>query len=251
MVKRTNKKPGSVITDSGEISYTLTRASRRRSITIRIEESAKVMVSAPFHVRVGEIEAFIREKSGWIVRKLLESRERRSLIEKRRYQNGHDFLFLGKKFPLQVRPADVPKVTLTFGEEGWRAEVPSGLTEKEYEEQLKTSLLKWYRKQAEEILGTRLFDYARRLKVAPRRVAIGSQKRIWGSYNHRTQSIRLNWQIVLSPPEVVDYVLVHELCHLKVPDHSRRFWAEVERVIPDYRQRQGWLKANAVDMVLP
>jgi hypothetical protein len=220
-------------------------------VAIRINEAAEVRVCAPFCVQIAEIEKFIREKNKWIVRKLRESQNRRLLIEKRRYQDGQDFLFLGRKFSLAAERTDVREIEITFGESGWRAKVPEGLSEGECQNELKTSLLQWYRREAEEILGVRIFDYARRLGVAPKRVAIGAQKRIWGSCNHQKQSIRLNWQIILSPLEVVDYVLVHELCHLKVPDHSRRFWAEVEKILPDYRRRQSWLKANAIDMALP
>ena len=111
-------------------------------------------------------------------------------------------------------------------------------------------MIQWYRRQAEEILGSRLFHYARLIGVEPKKIAVRTQKRLWGNCDYRTRTIHLNWQIVLAPLEVMDYVVVHELCHLIVPNHSKRFWQRVEKTMPDFKKHKQWLKDHAVDMVV-
>jgi predicted metal-dependent hydrolase len=85
----------------------------------------------------------------------------------------------------------------------------------------------------------------------PLKIAVKTQKRIWGSCHPRTKTINLNWMLVLAPLEVIDYVVVHELSHLDVPNHSRRFWKRVSGVMPDYRRQVQWLKEHAAEMVMP
>jgi predicted metal-dependent hydrolase len=116
---------------------------------------------------------------------------------------------------------------------------------------IKRAMLAWYKQQAKEILGARLFSFSRRMRLEPRHVQIRTQKHIWGSCHHKRRSIHLNWQLVLTPFFVIDYVIVHELCHLIVPDHSRRFWQKVEEILPSYKADQKWLKDNALDLRLP
>ncbi len=140
---------------------------------------------------------------------------------------------------------------LSFDGARWQAAVPENLSGVRGQEQIKERFLLWYRMQAKEILGSRVFHYARVMGVSPKAISIKSQKRLWGSCNFRAQSIHLNWQIIMSPMEVLDYVVVHELCHLKVPNHSKLFWSSVAQVLPDYSKQRQWLKVNQREMRLP
>jgi predicted metal-dependent hydrolase len=94
MVKRTNKKPSEISTDAGDFSYWLTRSSRRNSIGIHIKDSAVVCVCAPFYTRTEEIQAFVREKSGWIARNLQEARKRKNIFDQKKFDHGQEFFFL-------------------------------------------------------------------------------------------------------------------------------------------------------------
>ena len=89
------------------------------------------------------------------------------------------------------------------------------------------------------------------MKLEVGEVNVRTQRRIWGSCHPRTKKIFLNWQIIMAPIEVIDYVIVHELCHLLVANHSKRFWSKVARFKPDYKEQIRWLRSNAFDMVLP
>lgn len=100
-----------------------------------------------------------------------------------------------------------------------------------------------YRRRAGEILGKRTAYFAKIMGVRYNRITIREQKTRWGSCSSN-RNLNFNWKLVLAPPEVLDYVVVHELCHLKEMNHSSAFWHEVEAVVPDYKARRAWLKEN-------
>ena len=168
-------------------------------------------------------------------------------------EHGQKFLFLGKRLQLEIAecsPRDFQSTELSFDGKRWKAAIPFALSPEERERQLKERFFIWYRMQAKEILGGRIFHYARQMDVWPKEISIKTQKRLWGSCNFRKQKIHLNWQIVMSPLEVIDYVVVHELCHLKVPNHSKLFWHSVQKIIPEYKSQRSWLRVNQEEMML-
>jgi predicted metal-dependent hydrolase len=116
---------------------------------------------------------------------------------------------------------------------------------------LRQELEVWYRSQALEILGGRVVYHSRRMKVPFHEVAVRTQKRLWGSCHIGSKKINLNWKLVMAPIEVIDYVVVHELSHLLVANHSKRFWKTVEGFMPGYKDHHAWLKKNSTRMVLP
>ena len=140
---------------------------------------------------------------------------------------------------------------MTFDGFKWVVRIPRHLSLAERQEDIKERLIQWYRLQAKEILGGRVFHFARIMKLGPQEIHVKTQKRLWGCCNYHKQTISLNWQIVMAPLAVVDYVVVHELCHLKIPNHSKQFWQKVEEVLADYQRHRSWLKINAEEMVLP
>ena len=101
---------------------------------------------------------------------------------------------------------------------------------------------------ARELVSTLAEDEAERIGVEYRRIRIGGQRTLWGSCSPRG-TLSFNWRLVLAPPEVLDYVVVHELCHLRVPNHSRRFWALVERHRPHWRQQRDWLREYGAELL--
>jgi predicted metal-dependent hydrolase len=220
-------------------------------MTITVDAAAEVSVAVPFYAALKEIHAFIQEKAHWIVAKRLEVQRKQAILNEKEFDHGHEFLFLGKKCPLEIQEDGVKRAKLVFDGMRWQVSVSTGLSAEERQIQIRETMLKWYRTQAEEILGGRIFHYSRQLGVTPKKIAVRTQKRVWGNCDCRTQTIHLNWQIILSPLEVVDYVVVHELCHLLVPNHSKRFWKKVEKILPDYRKQKKWLREHSLDMILP
>ncbi len=233
-------------TPKGEIEYVL-RRSRRKTISVAIKDDAEIVVGAPLWVEVSRVKQFLKEKSSWILRKQAEFSQKNDFLKKRAFDHGANFLFLGDKYPLTITE-NGHKAEIIFSQSGWQLQLSQGLDQKSREETIKEILIDWYRVQAKEVFGGRVFHFARMLKVEPQEIVVRTQKRLWGSCHHHSRKIHLNWQLVLSPLEVIDYVVVHELCHLLVPNHSQRFWGKVEAILPDFKKRKAWLREHGWQM---
>jgi len=241
----------SLQTDQGTIDYTLKRSSRRRSLAICVAEKGQVIVYVPHRTAEKEIIGFLKDKAQWIVNHVADAKKHADLLEVKQFTDGQEFLYLGKKYKLRIEENDIKRSRLQFDDMGWKATIPPRLTTQEKEIQVKNRMEHWYRLQAKEILGGRIFHYARIMGVAPKKIVIRTQKQMWGSCDYHTQTINLNWQIIMSPLAVVDYIVVHELSHLSIPNHSKRFWKKVEKFLPEFRQQKKWLKSNHLNMFLP
>ncbi|MFC1510101.1 M48 family metallopeptidase [Candidatus Omnitrophota bacterium] len=238
-------------TKDGLIHYSLSRSSRRRTLLIGVDEKAQVSIHAPSYSADKEILAFIHEKASWIIKKVEEASKVKAKLEARKFDHGHEFLFLGKRFPLDVEAKSIKRAQVHFDGFKWCLSIPSEASQERRRELIKKKMVQWYREQAEEVLGSRIFHYARLMGIEPVKIAVRTQKRVWGNCDFRTRTIHINWQIILAPIKVVDYVVVHEMCHLLVPNHSRAFWNKVKSILPHYEEQKLWLKTNYLNMRLP
>ncbi len=218
-------------------------------MAIAISPRDGVSVSAPLRARQEDILRFVHQKSKWIIDKVEENQVIQARLRRKAdAPSESEFLFLGKSHAVVVTSRNVHRPDITFDGLRWHVVIPQGISPTGA--LVQRVMAKWYRRQAEEILGGRVFHYSRMLGVEPKTIAVRSFKRVWGNCDYNTQTIQLNWQIILSPMFVVDYVVVHELCHLTVPNHSRRFWQRVEKFYPQYPEAKKWLKEHHWDMVL-
>ncbi len=214
---------------------------KRKTMAIQIDKTGAVSVFSPIGVSEDFIRHQVKSKAKWITKKLMDAARTAETIIQRRFQCGHKFMYLGQTYILNIAIEKTLKGVFVL--EG----VLYIRTSKKDEEHIKKLLMKWYRKQAEENLSERLVILGAKMGLKPRLVKVKEQKRRWGSCTF-SGNIYLNWRIIMAPIEVIDYVIVHELAHLAHHDHSKNFWAVVERFMPDYRQRRQWLKNNAVMM---
>jgi hypothetical protein len=252
------------------VAYEFKRAKRR---TIGFSVGADgLAVSAPKWVPLHEIDKSVLEKSGWILRKLQESRVRHERLESARieWKDGTSLPFLGE--PVRVL------IDSRHAFEGVGAELKSrasetlhqeallhtntdplhdplaavaqrtlhvGLPHSATPEQIRDAVQAWLMRQAKRIFTERLDHFAPHLSVQWRKLSLSSAGTRWGSAS-ADGSIRLNWRLIHFKPSVIDYVVVHELSHLRVMDHSPRFWDTVRAVMPDYAELRGQLKEEAV-----
>ncbi len=236
-----------LLTSAGNIPYVLRRSSRRRTMEIAITSSALARVTVPRFVDFQTIEGFIHSRADWILQKLTEKQAQLEKFGKKEYETGHEFLFMGKSYALAVDRLAGCSTKIFFRGDRWEVRANCATSQA----MIKSKLVAWYRKEAGEIFGTRIFHYSRLMGLMPQKITVKTQKRLWGSCNHHGKSINLNWVLVMAPLSVIDYVVVHELCHLEVPNHSKRFWQKVEKFMPDYEKQEEWLKINSVQMHLP
>lgn len=215
-------------------AYTLVR-SRRRTVGLEIRPDATLVVRAPTRAPVSYVESILRQKAGWISAKLALVRSRASLVPRHDFLTGERFPYLGHDWPIVV--VAFQKEALTFDTRtGFTLDVAAfDRGEVVFEE--------WYRARARELLAGRVREYAARMNVAIPRLRITGAERRWGSCS-TSGTVSFAWRLVMAPMDVVDYVVVHELAHLREMNHSRRFWAVVAPVMPDYDKRRRWLQEH-------
>ncbi|MDD3375376.1 MAG: SprT family zinc-dependent metalloprotease [Candidatus Omnitrophica bacterium] len=239
-----------IVTAAGTLSYVYVRSPRRKTVAIQIDQDLEVRVFAPSFLNEQEVIDFIEDKAFWIKQKINAFKKRHFCSTKRLFSDGEEFLFLGEKHKLCYQETLNKKVSIQFSSDHWDVYVPKVLAQEDIEPLVRKAFVQWYQREAREILASRIFYFARILKVDPSKVSIRTQKKIWGSCHHSTKRINLNWKIVMAPLRVMDYIIVHELCHLKTPNHSSKFWDRVQKVLPKYKECEKWLYGHSGLMVL-
>jgi predicted metal-dependent hydrolase len=225
------------------VGYLFQRA-KRRTIGFVVGPDGLV-VRAPRWTPVAEVEAALREKSQWITRKLGESRERLARQHEARihWADDAELPLLGEPVRLLLDPGH------SFGEVGAQLDAARilrvGLPRHATPEQIRDAVQAWLMRQAREHFVQRLDHFAPLLQVQWRKLSLSSAGTRWGSARI-DGSIRLNWRLIHFRPAVIDYVVAHELSHLRVMDHSARFWDTVRSVVPDYAELRGQLKDDSI-----
>ncbi|WP_406731795.1 SprT family zinc-dependent metalloprotease [Vibrio scophthalmi] len=230
-----NKVP-EIITTSG-YRVEVVRTSRKKSASIKVDEG-EVSIVVPRHLAIERIESLLLQKHQWIIDKLAQY-EAAKPASMREYVSGEAFPYLGRNYRLKVLSGELAPTKLIEGR--ITVTVPEPETQKNY---IRRALLNWYKRNAEKKVREKVRRYEKLVGVETGVVRIKEFKSRWGSCT-TYGDLEFNWVIVMAPNRVVDYVVIHELCHLIHHDHSPQFWKEVERVMPDYRECKDWLKENA------
>lgn len=218
------------------VPYELRRA-RRRSIGFSVGPEG-LSVSAPRWVGLGEIESALKEKASWILRKLHEQHERARRVQAARvqWQDGTTLPYLGEPLVLVIDPRQTEPVLNTRGEAlpgVPRLALHLPLPQWAAPEQMRDAVQSWLQRQARALFEQRCAHFAERLNVRIRRISLSSAQTRWGSASH-DGTIRLNWRLVHLAPAMVDYVVAHELAHLREMNHSPAFWEVVRTVLPGF-----------------
>lgn len=234
------------------VAYAL-RRSRRSSIGFVVGPEG-LRVNAPKWIGVGAIEGALREKAAWIVRKLHEQAERGLRLQASRidWRDGTTLPVLGREVTLVIDPCavGVSLPGLSDVVDGWPAgstpgQVPAdlrvGLPHGATPAQIRRAVQIWLQHRARQVFAARCAHFAPLLGVRPTRLGLSSAATRWGSASANGQ-VRFNWRLIHLAPACIDYVVVHELAHLREMNHSSRFWAVVRSVLPDYAQPRAALK---------
>lgn len=229
-----------------EVGYEFQRGKRR---TIGLSVGAEgLSVRAPRWSPFGEIEAVLHEKAAWVIDKLVEARERaeRQARSRVRWADGAELPLLGEPVRLQLDPAH------GFSGRGAALDAVTrtlriGLPHHASESQIRDAAQAWLMRHARSVFTERLDHFAPQLGVRWTRLSLSNADTRWGSASADGR-IRLNWRLVHLSMEMVDYVVVHELSHLRHMDHSPRFWDVVASVMPDHAERRRALKESALPL---
>lgn len=230
---------GEVLLGWGRISYRLKRSRRRRTVGLKMDPEQGLVVYCPHGVSRRRLEEVLHNNSRWIREKSRQAEARRAAMPQVRWMPGALLPFRGVHYPLELY-FHGRKRELRLMDGRLRLMLPSGvsacLSEGEVRDQMHLS----FREAARETIEARVECFGQAVGAQPRSIRIKGQKTRWGSCSARG-ILNFNWRLILAPPRVLDYVVVHELCHLVHLDHSRRFWARVGAVLPAYPEARAWL----------
>ena len=226
----------------------------RKSVTIKVMPKDKIQIIAPNKVSKEVIEKILNKNTNWILSKLNGFKDFDDSFMKRNYVDDEVY-YMGKPRYLKIiKDKNIDnqnKKNYNYIElRGANIEIRTNNWDKDY---LKESLKKWYKIQSEEVLMDRI-DFLRKRsedfrKIEPEIVKVKEQKKIWGSCNTK-KTIYINSKISMLPVEAIDYIIVHEFCHILHMNHSKEFYKAVEKIIPNYKEIVVWLKENNYKFIL-
>lgn len=226
------------------IEFTVTYR-RRKTIEIGVEPPDLVSVVAPEGTDDEVLLKYVNSKAKWIVQKLYEIKEIQSQHIDREYVNGEAFMYLGRNYSLLIIKDDSLKKPITKLYQGKFVIT----TPTKDQVKLKASMEEWYRERTLEKVHERIAHYQRYFDVEPTDIKVKEQKKRWASCTSKRELL-FNWRCGMAPSWVLDYIVVHEMCHMLQMDHSKEFWLLVERILPDYEKRRAWLKNYGIKMDL-
>ena len=204
--------------------------SKRRTVALIVEHDGSVTVRAPMRLSDSTIQEFAEKHIQWVEKKKAEMRTV-TPTQPKQYQPGETFLFLGKEYVLEVVPTQRQQLILDD-----RFKIADSILDK-----AELVFQSWYRQQAKLWIIERVKFFAELHQLPYEQIKITSARTRWGSCSPKN-TLSFSWRLMLTPPEVIDYVIIHELAHTVHHNHSKRFWSLVEKFLPDYKARRKQLR---------
>lgn len=227
---------------------------KRKTICIKIDGEGRVSVIAPLRTSEERIISLVSEKALWIIAK---QQEISSLMEKkieRKFENGSTFMYLGNEYPVHIiYDSSYKSIRVVFS--GRTLKSPYDCqhfiiySNTHDEEIMKKAMEKWYREKTMEIVTEKIKLYENCFKDKVSEIKVKEQKRRWASCTGKN-AILFNWRCSMAREDVIEYIVVHEMCHFEHRDHSKNFWNRVESVMPDYKEKHDYLRKNGINMCI-
>ena len=218
----------------------------RKTMSISVEPPKKITVVAPVGTSEKEIKESVKSKGAWIVQKLFEFRNIESKRVNREFVNGESFMYLGRNYSLQIHVDE----NLQNGSSVklFRGKFHVYVKEKN-DELIKKAMEAWYREKTDEQVKKRIKYYQKFFNKEPSAIKVKEQKKRWASCTSNNELL-FNWRCVMAKSTALDYIIVHEMCHMYYMNHSQEFWNLVASIIPDYEVRKDWLRDYGIRMDL-
>jgi len=224
------------------IDYTVKRGNRKKTLAINVTLASQVIVLAPNNFSREKIKTIVKKKALWILEKQEHFKRLAMLFPEKELVSGEQILLLGRKYRLKIKEENYLSIPKLSGRRLF-IYVHSNLAPEDRKEIIKDTLIKWYFEKSSKIIKQRVNRYSKLLNMFPKKVIIKDQKKRWASCS-KDGTLRFNWRISMAPVSIIDYIVVHELCHLKIKNHSSDFWKLLSIAMPDYQNRRNWLKNN-------
>jgi len=223
-----------------DFNIIIKRTNRKKTVSFRIKNQ-EVIISVPKFLSDNEINNLVEIKIKWIKNKLaLEKLNNVSI--KRKYENGDIFLYLGSEYSLKIKKSYRDNIYIKDKNLIVEAKNVSATNN------IKNNIKNWYISESKKYLTKTNSYYEILIGVKSNKLLFGQYKSKWGSCNSK-KTISYDWRIIMAPFEVIHYLIIHELCHIKFPNHSIYFWKYVEKYMINYKIQKKWLKNNSNKLI--
>ncbi|MBN1363858.1 MAG: M48 family metallopeptidase [Syntrophaceae bacterium] len=227
-----------------DIKYRVTRSrKRKKTISLQILNESEVLVSAPYFTPPNEVRRFVQEKQNWINKTIQKHKEDSLKNKAKEYKTGEHFFYLGQSYPLEVFSEPFDNERVVFRNNRFY------LNTQKNKNSWKYYFVSWYKKKAHDFIHERVDFYSRMLKLRYGTLKITSAQSRWAACSE-DNNLTFSYRLIMVPQAIIDYVIVHELSHIREKNHSPRFWKLVEAFIPEYKTHRRWLKENHHKFIL-
>jgi predicted metal-dependent hydrolase len=214
-----------------DLHFDVQYSPRRKTVELSVERDGGLVIRAPEGTDPNRLESAVRDKRFWLYSKMAEKETLRKALPTKEYVSGEGFFYLGRSYRLLLLKKQNVPIKLEQGRfKMVREEAKRG----------RTHFINWYTEHARPWLARRVENIAPRVGVQPKGVEVRDLGFRWGSCG-KAGTLNFHWASILLPPSIVEYVVVHELVHLRQANHTPEFWLGVERAMPDFEARKQWL----------
>lgn len=239
-----------LIFGNSSVNYEVIRSARRSTVAIEVAPDSRLLVRAPIGVDLDRIHDIVRSKAPWILGRLSKVKAIRQTHTEKEFVSGESFPYLGRNYRLKViEDGSREETRLDLKDGRFRVVVSEWLEDQARKEAVHETLRQWYQDRAQAILTAKAEALSKQIGVQPSHVVVKNQAKRWGSCS-RNGTLNFNWRLVMAPTSIVEYVVAHELCHLKIHDHSKYFWQLLGAILPDFEKRREWLRFNGPSLFL-
>ncbi|HEY3414671.1 MAG TPA: SprT family zinc-dependent metalloprotease [Armatimonadota bacterium] len=225
--------------------YTVRRSARARKVRLRVDMDGSVTVVVPHRARITGYDEFVQRHADWVTKQQERFAKLRSQARPVCADGKSAIPYRGKAVPLAIQPSADGRISLRYDGDAFILHQPESATEEHRRSIFRT----WFRQVARAVFEERVLTLNATTRYSWQRIRIGEQKTKWGSCSSRG-TLSFNWRLLMAPPAVLDYVVIHELAHLKEPNHSPAFWTLVEDQCPDHKAYRKWLNKNGMLLAL-
>ncbi|MDO4535126.1 MAG: SprT family zinc-dependent metalloprotease [Clostridium perfringens] len=218
---------------------------KRKTLKISIEPNGEIKVEAPIIVKDEEVLRIIKSKAKWIINKQEEIKKINDEKIEREAIYGKCYLYLGKYYPLKLT-VDKSIKMIYVNLAGENLIVVSNTYD---EEKVQLAIKKWYKEKTLERAKERISYYENYFYDKVKDIKVKEQKARWASCTYDNK-ILFNYRIIMAPSLIFDYIVVHEMCHMKHKNHSKEYWKSVKEILLDYKERKLWLRKNGIKLTL-
>lgn len=221
------------------VTYKIKRSrKRRKTISLQIRDRSElVVIAAPYFTPVDEINRFLQEKQNWIIKTIHKHKAEAIKNKALEYKPGERFYYLGQSYPLEVFFDPLETAGVFFRNNCFYLNAQGN------RDLRKHYFISWYKKKSWEYISQRVDFFSKALKLHYGDITITSAEKRWGSCS-TDNNLSFSFRLIMAPPDIIDYVIVHELMHIIEKNHSFRFWQQVAAVLPEYKNQKLWLKDN-------